>query len=273
MIIGAKTRISKLIKYNEQAIDVIASINPHFRKLKNPVLRKLLAPRVSVADAAKIGGVTVNEFLQKLKENGFEVDFIEQDKDHETESDHIKSKVKHHSMERSNIIELDVRPILKGGVDPFETIMSKLKEMKDDQTLLVINTFEPVPLLNLIKNKGYEYEVERPDPGVVHAYLKKSISNENKDIKTEPSSDSKQTYKQIEERFAGLMKEVDVRDLEMPLPMVTILEELENLTDSMALFVHHKKLPQYLLPELAERGYSYVHKDVDENNLKLIIYK
>ena len=35
-------------------------------------------------------------------------------------------------MERSNIVELDVRPILEGGVDPFEAIMGKLKQMNDD---------------------------------------------------------------------------------------------------------------------------------------------
>ncbi len=52
-------------------------------------------------------------------------------------------------MEKSKIIELDVRPILAKGVDPFEAIMAELKKMNDDQTLLVINTFEPVPLLNI----------------------------------------------------------------------------------------------------------------------------
>ena len=271
MLITAKTKISQLIKYNKKSIDIIASINPHFRKLKNPVLRKLLAPRVNITDAARIGGITVDEFLQKLQQNGFEVGMNMHKSNQSPES--ADTKVKPIKMDRSNIVELDVRPILKGGVDPFETIMDKLKEMNDDQTLLVINSFEPVPLLNILKNKGYEYEVERPDSGVVHAYLKKSHSGETKDIEPDHSEENKLTFEQVEIKYAGKLKEIDVKDLEMPLPMVTILEELENLTVSNALYVHHKKLPQYLLPELKDRGYSYVHKDVGENDLKLIIYK
>ncbi len=176
-------------------------------------------------------------------------------------------------MERTEIVELDVRPILKGGVDPFETIMGKLKVMNDNQTLLIINSFEPIPLLNIIKNKGYEYEVERPEEGVVYAYLKKSEPDKVTENKTFPITKKQQTFEEVEEMYAGKMKEIDVRDLEMPLPMVTILEELETLTDSVALYVHHKRLPQYLLPELNDRGYNYVHKDIEENNIKLIIYK
>lgn len=273
MIITGRTKISQLLKYNKEAIDVIASINPHFRKLKNPVLRRLLAPRVNIADAARIGGITVVEFLQKLRQNGFEVDINVDDRDRDQASESKETKVKPNIMERSNIVELDVRPILKGGVDPFKTIMDKLKELNDDQTLLVINSFEPVPLLNILKNKGYEYEVERPEPGVVHAYLKKSdkVENDRDDLSSSP--DIEMTFEQVEAKYIGQMKEINVVDLEMPLPMVTILEELENLTGSTALYVHHKKLPQYLLPELKDRGYNYVHKAIDENNLKLIIYK
>ena len=174
-------------------------------------------------------------------------------------------------MKKSNILELDVRPILASGVDPFEVIMEKLKEMRDDQTLLIINSFEPVPLLNILKDKGYTYEAERPDNGVVHTFIRK----ENKDTSTKivESAQSKLSFDEVELKFDGNLIEIDVRDLEMPLPMVTILEEIEKLNDYSALFVHHKKLPQYLLPELENRGFSYVYKDVDSTNLKLIIYK
>jgi len=177
-------------------------------------------------------------------------------------------------MERTNIVEFDVRPSLAGGVDPFEAIMGKLKEMNDDQTLLIINTFEPVPLLNILKTKGYEYEVERPVDGEVHTYLKKIDASASVDTSREVDIASNElTYSQVETRFKGRMIEIDVRDLEMPLPMVTILEEVEKIDASNALYVHHKKLPQYLLPELTDRGYNFVHKEIDADNLKLIIYR
>jgi len=69
------------------------------------------------------------------------------------------------------------------------------------------------------------------------------------------------------------MVELDVRHLEMPMPMVTILESLETLKEGEALFVHHQRLPQFLLPELENRRYIWASKVVDEGNTKLIIFK
>jgi len=266
MKITAKTKISAIIKNDPHAIDVIASINKHFRKLKNPILSKLLASRVSVADAAKIGGITTKTFLNTLKTHGYEVELPQIDQEDNHSNQHITK------MNKDNILELDVRPILAGGVDPFEEIMKTLKTMPDDQTLLIINTFEPVPLLNILEKRGYEYETERPEPGLIHCYLHKSgkAPIESPTATATPPADS---FEKVENLFKGKMKEIDVRDMEMPMPMVTILEELEKLTDGNALFVHHKRLPQYLLPELENRSFQLVHKVIDENNLNLIIFK
>jgi len=69
------------------------------------------------------------------------------------------------------------------------------------------------------------------------------------------------------------MPEVDVRDLEMPMPMQTILEKIEQLPEGYALFVHHKRIPQFLLPELKKRNFSYVAREIDPDYTQLIVYK
>lgn len=74
MIINKQTRISKIISENEDAIEVIAAINQNFLKLKNPFLRKMLAPRVSINDAAQIGNSNSNEILLALEKIGFEIE-------------------------------------------------------------------------------------------------------------------------------------------------------------------------------------------------------
>jgi hypothetical protein len=43
--------------------------------------------------------------------------------------------------------------------------------------------------------------------------------------------------------------------------------------ENEALYVHHKKVPQYLLPELAERNFSTWAAEVDDQNVKLLIHK
>ncbi len=266
MRVDANTKVSKLIKHDKGVIEVIAKINKHFRKLKNPLLCKMLASRVTIEDAAHIGKIDVNDFLRRLEEYGFEVEYPT-GKTHNT----IENK-KAIKMNKENLVTLDARPILEGGVDPFEEIMKTLKGMNDDQTLLVINTFEPIPLLNLLKKKGYEYEVERPEPGVVYSYLRKS-DNVLKEPEEKKTGGEHLDFEAVERQFYGKMKEVDVHEMEMPMPMVTILEELEKLSEGKALYVHHKQLPQYLLPELESRGFKHVEKKIDDSNLKMIIFK
>jgi len=264
MVLNKDSKISKILNENEKAIETIASVNKNFKKLENPFLRKLFAPRVSIKDAAKIGGTSSNEILKKLEAIGFKVEYSKK----ETTDSKQENKI---TMKKDKVVKLDVRPILATGTDPYHAIMDTLKMMNEDETLQIINTFEPVPLLNKLKSKGYTYEVERPDAESVHTYLKKNgeIEEEIEQIIDNESI----TFEQAEKKYHGKMHELDVRDLEMPLPMVTILQEIEKINEDEVLYVHHKRLPQYLLPELETRGWSYLNKEVDNDNMKFIIFK
>lgn len=267
MVVNKDTRISTLIKENKNIIDVIASINKHFTKLKNPVLRKVLAPRVTIKDAAKIGGVSVNTFLKKLAEVGFEIEQT-------VEENIIKDseKLKNNSlMNKENLISLDVRSIIEGGNDPFNKIMEIEKGLEIGQTLEIINSFEPIPLINKLKRKGYTTWTEKEENGTVHSFFKKDV-NVREDEKSEVEEvilDFDEKYKE----FVGKLKQIDVRHLEMPEPMTTILEELELLPEGNALFVEHKKVPQFLLPELKARNFEILFNKKTEDHLQLLIFK
>lgn len=267
MEINENTRISNIINLNEDAIEVIAKINNNFLKLKNPLLRKLLAPRVTVKQAAKIGQTRPDIILKALREIGFTWNEISKASVIDSPTDY-KQKI---NMELTNKIVFDVRPILESGVDPFKSIMEKINKLNPNEGLLIINSFEPIPLLNILKDKGFLYQTSRPYEGEVHTLL----YHGNEILKNDFTNHSNHTesFETVETKYTGKMVEVDVRDLEMPMPMVTILEKLEEVSEDKALFVHHKKLPQYLIPELQNRGYAYVAREDGNNNVKLIIYK
>ena len=73
--------------------------------------------------------------------------------------------------------------------------------------------------------------------------------------------------------FGDRIKVIDVRQLEMPEPMVTILKGIETLKKGQALYVDHKKIPQFLLPELEVRNFDILYKEIDCNHTVLLIYK
>jgi len=270
MKFNRNTRISTLIKDNKQTIEAIASVNKNFLKLKNPVLRRVLAPRVTVADAAKVGRVEIEVLVKKLEDIGFQ---FEGSKPKKQEAGFEKSSQKTSSKEIKNLVSLDVRPTLDSGKDPFDIIMKTVKVLKDNETLKIINTFEPIPLIRKLKSKGYESWTERPEEGIVLTFFKK---NTTKWVDDELENKVKKSSKDFDEQlefFGNNIRTIDVRDMEMPEPMVRILKEIETLKKGDALFVDHKKIPQFLLPELEQRGYDILYKEIDCNNVKLLIFK
>lgn len=268
MKINRATKISKIIDHNTDAIDVIAGINPHFKKLKNPILKKILAPRVSIEDAAKIGKCKVDDFFDALSKIGFEID-----DEFKTQSTNLAVNPKiNNAINNKKIISLDVRPILESGKDPFNAIMYEIKLLPESYALEVINTFEPVPLIKILKNKGYGSIVTTVGDLIYTYFLK--IENSSNHAATNESINLV-SIEQLEAKklsYLGKCKEIDVRNMEMPMPMITILNEIEALQKDEALYVHHKKIPQYLLPELKERNVTTLISEIEEGNVKLLIH-
>ncbi len=266
MKINKDTKIIRLIDENMGAIDAIASINKHFKKLKNPILRKVLAPRVTIKDAANIGDVSVNELLKKLETIGFD---IEMDKDDKVEESHdIQMPI----TDNDKIVSLDVRPTIGGGGDPFSEIMGAIKVLNTDETLKIINVFEPTPLIGILEKKGYKTWTNKISENEYHTYFVKTTDKSGAEVVGEmPIAEG--SFDEKLASYGSNIKEVDVRHLEMPQPMVTILEQLEELPDDHVLLVNHKKNPKLLIPELETRNFQIRIKKIKRGYIQLIIFR
>jgi uncharacterized protein (DUF2249 family) len=53
---------------------------------------------------------------------------------------------------------LDVRPLIAQGIEPFEAIMQAVEELADDQDIVIIAPFEPVPLEGVLSGQGFSYK-------------------------------------------------------------------------------------------------------------------
>lgn len=268
MYINEDTKISALISHNPKSIDAIVSISNNFDKLKIPILRKVLASRVSIKQAAKIGGSSVEMFYNKLIPLGFEVKEFKEKSTIEKVSDALPFQ----DINETDVIELDVREVLKSGKDPFNMIMDSLAKLSNNSALKIINTFEPTPLISILSKKGYIHNTVVIKNQLVHTYFKKHIINPNDSEEIIADNDSVDITT-ILKSFGTNIKEIDVRLLAMPLPMAMILNELPTLPDDHVLFVHHKKIPKFLFPELAERGYQWRIQIISEDDVKLFIFK
>ncbi|WP_137284421.1 DUF2249 domain-containing protein [Halorussus salinisoli] len=57
--------------------------------------------------------------------------------------------------------ELDARDI---DGEPFGAITSALSDLSDDETLVLVNSFEPEPLYAVLDRRGFDHETEQVAP-------------------------------------------------------------------------------------------------------------
>lgn len=268
MIISANTKIATLLKHNADALEAIISITPKFEKLRNPLLRKLMAGRTSIGMASKISGCSVADFFTKLAPLGFEVEVDDVNAPVNEVKPHLP--VFFSSLKPDQICELDVRPIIDAGEDPLSLIIKTVKSIKQGGALKIINSFEPTPLLSLLKKQGFENYVDTIDDHVVETYFYKTG---DKAVEVDQGENAEESWDDYLEKYKNQLETVDVRDLPMPQPMMTILEAIETLPEEKALFVYHKKIPVFLLPELKDKGFDFRIKEISESQVHLLIFK
>ncbi len=266
MVINAHTKIAGLLKERADALDAIISISPKFEKLRNPLLRKLMAGRTSIAMASKIGGCSVTDFFSKLKPLGFEID------NNVLPVSKGKKRLPAflNNMQKEQLTELDVRPVIASGKDPLSLIIQKIKWLKPEQVLKIVNSFYPQPLMLLLEKQGFESYADVINDDLVETYFHKKVAipavSDNK-------HDARADWNDMLQQCKGRLQTIDVRHLEMPLPMMTILDALDQLPAGTALFVYHKRIPVFLLPELTARKFSYRIKEISDGEVNLLIFK
>lgn len=266
-VINRNTTIAELLKQHPDALEVIISIAPKFSKLRNPILRKLMAPRTTIAMASKVGGVKVQDFFGKLQPLGFEAEgnaFADDD----AAPYHRPDFMNHLSPDM--IHELDVRPEIARGSDPLSLIMQHIKIMPEGKVLRLINSFEPAPLVALLGKQGFQSFVETVDDNTVITWFYHPGKATLPDLKPGNGTEG---YEEMLKAFEGRVTSLDVRAMEMPMPMMTILEALNGLPHDYALFVHHKRVPVFLIPELSDRGFDYRIREISDTEVHMIIFR
>lgn len=263
MEINSNTKLNSLFKYHKGALDTIISLNEKFEKLKNPLLRKIMAPRTTISMAAKIGGCRTNDFFEALRPLGFTVS---------DDPDGLKKvspgpDAKIPTVSAKNI--LDVRPLLSGGKDPLKDILNMASRLTEGEWMYIINSFEPVPLVALLHKQGFNARTFQKSEMEYHSYF----------TRISPSSPMKMSavldkgWSESIAQYRDRCNFVDVREMTPPLPMVTILEAMELLPEGFALYVYHKRVPLYLFPEIDDRGFEYRLTEVKKDEVHLLIFR
>ena len=76
-------------------------------------------------------------------------------------------------MPGNTTVTVDVREDILQGREPFDRIMAAVSQLEPGDTLLLINSFEPLPLYRVMEQNGFTHWAERTADGVWKMYFRR----------------------------------------------------------------------------------------------------
>lgn len=149
----------------------------------------------------------------------------------------------------TNFVDLDVRPILRSGGEPFGEILQAVEMLEPGEGLRLLATFKPTPLFAVMEARGFTPEPSEIGGGdwqvlfrpsataAVHVVLNAQL----------PATGS----------WPMPLRTLDLNDLDPPEPMVRILAATEEMQNGEVLSALLAREPFFLFPELEKRGHQW----------------
>jgi TusA-related sulfurtransferase len=167
--ITLETKIADLLNEYEGMKEILIKINPKFKKLNNPVLRRTLAKIAGVKQAAVVGGMDPVDLLNQLREavGQAPVDDINTPlKEVETQKapDWILQEPKR---------TLNANQILDEERNPLAELHKALKAIHDGEMITIEADFQPEPLIDEMLKAGHEVFSKKVASDHFITYIKK----------------------------------------------------------------------------------------------------
>lgn len=182
MRITPDMKIKDVLSINEHMIDAFTWISPSFERLRNLTLRRAMAGRVSVAQAARIGRIPLTEALYVLNltagedEKRLTCELQLSDRENfQYHSDNLRDKPRELLGLRDHdrhIVFVDVMPQARRDEDPCPEIMRGLTKLRDNENVLLVrHVFDPIPLRDLFARRGFASWAEERCPNDWYIYF------------------------------------------------------------------------------------------------------
>ena len=261
----ASWKISDVLKTYPELLDVLVDLTPAFRKLRNPVLRRVQTRLVTVQQAAGIAGLDPRQLVRTLNQAvGI-----------------TAPEVVGKPAEGASIVEepgwvaiapvvreLDVREMLDKGQEPFRLITGTAREVRQGEAMALVTGFEPLPLYDALAKQGFDHWGEPLGDGDWRVLF-------HRDRETGATPVAAATAVTGADWDAPAISEmtIDVRELVPPEPMIRVLQALEALPDGARLLVHHVRRPMHLYDRLDGMGYAHDTREIGPDRVDVLIQK
>jgi hypothetical protein len=300
-------RVSDVIARDEALVDVFVRAAPHFSKLRNRAMRRVMARLITVEQAARTAGIPPEKLVRELNSalglgdppggapaSGSEIAGSATGKatggatpepgGRTPPGSGVRDVAGADSPARpagAPVREVDVREDLRSGNEPFSKIMAAVAALGDGEILRLRTTFEPVPLFTVLGKRGFVHESEEHAAEDWSVWFWRPAEGEGASADETSTLDVSDAEPHVDTSGADASDDagiaagentlvLDVRGLNPPEPLMRTLAALETLPDGHELLQVNARVPQFLFPMLVERGFAC---DVDESRADRVLVR
>jgi uncharacterized protein (DUF2249 family) len=257
-MITAETTLGRLLEAHPPLLEFLVTYHAHFAKLRSGVVRRVMAPRVTVADAAHMAGIDAGELVRVLRRAAGEPEPTAAPVAVPAPAAAVPRPAALRAIPPARHVHVDVRDDIRRGEEPFATIMAAVRSLADGQALELRVPFEPIPLYGVLAKRGFAHWVESRAIDDWSAWFYRDGAA----AAAEPTAGGTAPPRTVT---------LDVRGLEPPLPLVRVLERLDALAPDEQLEIIHSRRPMFLYPQLDDRGFVHETEERGPGVVRIVV--
>jgi hypothetical protein len=167
--INPQTKLGSILETHPEIGEALVGWAPGFGKLKNPVIRQTVVKGSTVEEAARLGGISIRDLVEKLREATGQgaMSVIE-----EAKALALEGGGKPAWLDRSKIRKtIDADAMLQTGVHPLGTVKESVVAVETGEIVELTAGFRPEPLIEAMRNAGLAVYSEQTEPGRHSTYF------------------------------------------------------------------------------------------------------
>jgi len=163
------TNVGALLDRYPQLEEVLIGLAPPFKKLRNPLLRKGVAKVASLKQAAAVGGMAVEELVNKLRVAVGQEPLTLRDA---TESIYFSPQPEWFATSKI-VASIDEMAVEEAKM-PIVGVLQKAACLQPGEMLELTTTFLPAPGIEIMKSKGLRVWAVQQGPELIRTYVSKA---------------------------------------------------------------------------------------------------
>ncbi|MEM7306071.1 MAG: hypothetical protein AAF682_05340 [Planctomycetota bacterium] len=177
--VTGQSKLKAALDLGPAVLEYIIALNPHdFSRLRNPLMRRLMPPRIRIERVAQMVGIPTDQIVLGIHDAAG-IHATPEDLDRLAVEERQAEPLPTNS-ERApdwidnatvvvDLLESDERL----DADPLPPIMRAVKGMEEEDVVLIKHKWEPAPLYDVWSYMGVEHFAQRQGPDEWHIFVRR----------------------------------------------------------------------------------------------------